>query len=217
MEYSDFFEGNIRADDFNENTMRIVDWIKENRDKFDWAKDPNAYEMSNVFLFAGKYKSENKDVDLESVKAMWEIRKGDFENCNISEKNFVYKICEDAFNSAIEGKALVNDESSHHALRKMAAIGLWLNQQKRDRGLIEYNNPTELLGLIQASKSLRVFHPDLFKKYQFSENISRLCNLQLEHGISDKTANTISDAYQDMMGEKEEDKVIYENGTEYEK
>lgn len=51
----------------------------------------------------------------------------------------------------MEGRALVNDENSHHALRKMSAIGLWLKQQQRDNGHIEYNNPKEIMQLMECS------------------------------------------------------------------
>ena len=56
------FVDNIRASEFNERAKGIADWIEENKDN-EWAKDPNAYEMTNVFLFAGKYASEGKDIN----------------------------------------------------------------------------------------------------------------------------------------------------------
>lgn len=68
-------------------------------------------------------------------------------------------------------KSLVNDKASHHALRKMHGIGLFCSQQKRDEKEIEYNNPKELLELIQASRTLKGVHPELFEKYQFQKNI----------------------------------------------
>ena len=58
MEYSINFQDNISAQDFNSRANGTLNWIKENRDKFDWAKDPNAYEMTNMFLFGAKYASE---------------------------------------------------------------------------------------------------------------------------------------------------------------
>lgn len=85
----------------------------------------------------------------------------DFANCNISENNFVYQICKDSYESAMSGRSLVNDQNSHHALRKMAGLGLYLKQQQRDRRKIVYDNPVELLELLSCSKSLKVFHPDL--------------------------------------------------------
>lgn len=45
---------NIRYEEFDFRTEGILNWIKENRDKEEWAKDPNAYEMTNVFLLAKK-------------------------------------------------------------------------------------------------------------------------------------------------------------------
>ncbi len=87
MDYSNFVQDNISSYDFNDRVTEIVDWIKENRGKFDWAKDQNAYEMTNVFLFGAKYKSEGKDINIDSIKEMWDIRSKDFQNCNISSKS----------------------------------------------------------------------------------------------------------------------------------
>ena len=125
---------------------------------------------------------------------MWDIRSRDFERCNISSNNFVYAICEDTYKSAITGKPLVNDENSHHALRKMAGLGLYLKQQQRDTGEISYNNPQELLQFLQCSSSLKTFHPDLFDKYAFSENINVLCNLQSQHKLPNEISQSIQDA-----------------------
>lgn len=186
MEYSINFQDNISAHDFNSRAEGITNWIKENRTQHEWAKDPNAYEMANVFLFGAKYASEGKDINLETLKEMWQIRSADFANCNISDNNFVYTICEDAYNSALNGRALVNDENSHHALRKMAGIGLYLNQQQRDGVTIQFNNLTELQTLIQTSSTLKALHPNLFEKYKFAENIEVLCSL-MEKNLDDKT------------------------------
>ena len=72
----------------------------------------------------------------------------------------------------MSGRILVNDQNSHHALRKMAGIGLYLKQQQRDRGKVVYDNPMELLELLSSSKSLKVFHPDLYERYAFEQNLS---------------------------------------------
>lgn len=49
MEYSRNFVNNIRSSEFNERAKGIANWIEENKDKEEGAKDPNAYEMTNVF------------------------------------------------------------------------------------------------------------------------------------------------------------------------
>ena len=77
---------------------------------------------------------EGERIDTETLREMWEIRSQDFASCNISENNFVYQICKDSYEAAMSGRILVNDQNSHHALRKMAGIGLYLKQQQRDRG-----------------------------------------------------------------------------------
>ncbi len=89
---------------------------------------------------------------------------------------------------------MVNDENSHHALRKMAGLGLYLKQQQRDTGTISYNNPQELLQLLQCSSSLKTFHPDLFEKYAFEQNINALCKLQLEQELPSEIVQSIKDA-----------------------
>lgn len=191
MDYNTNFQDNISSSSFNTTSQNTLQWIKENREKFDWAKDPNSYEMINLFLFGAKYHHEGKDVDIETLIQMWDIRSKDFENCNISSNNFVYRICEDAYRSVIDNKPLVNDENSHHALRKMAGLGLFLKQQQRDSNQVNYNNPQELLQLLVCSNSLKTFHPELFDRYCFKQNIGVLCRLQLENELPDEIKDTI--------------------------
>ncbi len=194
MDYSYSFQDNIPSSTFNTTSKNVLNWIEENRDSFDWAKDPNAYEMTNLFLFGAKYSHEGKDVDIDSLTKMWNIRSRDFERCNIGENNFVYAICHDSYQSALSGKAMVNDENSHHALRKMAGLGLYLKQQQRDTGEVSFNNPQELLQLLQCSSSLKTFHPELFDKYAFEDNINVLYDLQLKHELPSEISQCIHDA-----------------------
>lgn len=194
MDYSYNFQDNIPSSTFNTTSKNILNWIEENHDSFDWAKDPNAYEMTNLFLFGSKYLNEGKDIDIDTLTKMWNIRSHDFERCNISENNFVYAICHDSYQSALLGKAMVNDENSHHALRKMAGLGLYLKQHQRDTGEVSFNNPQELLKLLQCSSSLRTFHPKLFDKYAFKDNINVLCDLQLKHELPSEISQSIQDA-----------------------
>lgn len=191
MDYSYSFQDNIPSYTFNSTSKNVLNWIEENRDKD--GKDPNSYEMTNLFLFGAKYYHEGEKIDIDTLSKMWNIRSKDFERCNISDNNFVYRICEDSYQSIISGKPLVNDENSHHALRKMAGLGLYLKQQQRDMGTISYNNPQELLQLLQCSSSLKTFHPDLFDKYAFETNINILCNLQLEHELPGELYRSIED------------------------
>lgn len=199
MDYSYSFESNIPYDTFNSTSRNVLSWIEENRDKFDWAKDPNAYEMVNLFLFGSKYSQEGKEVDTETLTRMWNIRSKDFEGCNIGTNHFVYTICQDSYNSAISGNAMVNDENSHHALRKMAGLGLYLKQQQRDNGEISYNNSQELLQLLQCSSSLKTFHPELFERYAFTENIKALCKLQLQNELPSEIAQFINEAQDEIF------------------
>lgn len=192
------FQDNIQSFTFNSTTENVLNWIEENRDKFDWAKDPNAYEIVNLFLFGGKYAQEGIEIDLKTLSKMWQIRSKDFEGCNIGPNHFVYAICSDAYQSAVSGKAMVNDENSHHALRKMAGIGLYLKQQQRDNGQISYNNPQELLSLLGCSKTLQSFHPGLFEKYAFGKNLDVLCNLQLSHNLKPEVSDAIKKAQQQL-------------------
>lgn len=205
MEYNMTFQDNIPERDFNSRAQGTLNWIKENRDKFDWAKDPNAYEMTNFFLFGAKYASEGQDIDMQSLEEMWKIRSQDFANCGIGEKNFVYGICEDSFNAAKSGRALVNDENSHHALRKMAGIGLYLKQQQRDGHEIKYDNLSEFQVLLETSRTLKGVHPDLFEKYKFGENIEVIYGL-LEKNLDEQSKKTILDAKQELLGITKQDR-----------
>lgn len=182
---------NILPEEFNSRAEGVLNWINENRSSFDWAKDPNSYEMINLFLLGSKYSNEGHNIDKSILKQIWEIRKQDFEPIGISSNNFIYRICEDSYQSSQDGKPLVNDEASHHALRKMAGIGLYLSQQKRDNKEIQYNNPTELIELLETSRTLKGIHPELFEKYQFDKNLQTLVRLQPENALSDKINNQV--------------------------
>lgn len=197
MEYRNL-QQNIYEEEFNDRAKGIVGWIKENRGKEEWTLAPNAFEMTNVFLLGAKYASEGVDIDKETLKEMWDIRSGDFARCGISENNFVYKICEDSYNASQEGRALVNDEASHHALRSMADIGLFLNRQKYKRQKVEFNNPHKLLELAEASRTLKGIHPELFERYGFKENLKTLEKLQPENGLS----NRIKKAMEEIFDER---------------
>ncbi len=214
MEYSINFQDNISAQDFNNRANGTLNWIKENRDKFDWAKDPNAYEMTNMFLFGAKYASEGKEIDIQALDEMWNIRSKDFENCKVSENNFIYSICQDAHNAAVNGRVLVNDENSHHALRKMAGIGLYLKQQQRDGQKVCFDNLTELQTLMASSKTLKGLHRDLFDKYKFGDNIEVLCNLMLENNLDDKTKQALLASRDELLtDEKPKELLKKENKT----
>ena len=54
MDYNSSFQDNIAFTSFNSVSQGVLKWIEENRDKFERAKDPNAYEMANLFLFGAK-------------------------------------------------------------------------------------------------------------------------------------------------------------------
>lgn len=205
MEYSRNFVNNIRSSEFNERAKGIADWIEENKDKEEGAKDPNAYEMTNVFLFAGKYASEGKDVNLETIERIWNLRKGDFERCGVQTNNFIYQICEQSYKSAMSKRTLVNDESSHSALRKMAGIGLYLMQQKRENGQdIDYNNFGELMDLIEDAKQLKQRHPILHGELKFENNLNMLYRIQRIH-LNEQSRVELDNMYNEYrnMQEKE--------------
>lgn len=201
------FQDNIPERDFNSRAQGTLNWIKENRDKFDWAKDPNAYEMTNFFLFGAKYAAEGQDINIQYLEEMWKIRSLDFANCGIGENNFVYGICEDSFNGSKNGRALVNDENSHHALRKMAGIGLYLKQQQRDGHEIRYDNLSEFQVLLETSRTLKGVHPELFEKYKFGENIEVIYGL-LEKNLDEQSKKTILDAKQKLLGVTKQDREV---------
>ncbi len=204
MNYNINFQENIMQEQFNSRVEGILNWIKENREKEEWAKDPNTFELTNVFLFAGKYAQERQKVDKDSLRQMWEIRSQDFERCGVSNESFIYRICEDSYLSAMEGRALVNDENSHHALRRMAGIGLYLKQQQRNiqkqnsERQVDYNNPQELLELMECAKTLKTFHPDLFEKYRFEQNIDDIMLVQTQHEMSKEMEDKLRQAQEQI-------------------
>ncbi len=199
MQYDNNFKDNIPYNLFNFSAKNVLNWINDNREKYDWAKDPNAYEMTNLFLFASKYRNEGEMIDISCIKDLWNVRKDDFQECDISENSFVYKIVQDAYQSVINGEPLVTDSDSHDALRKMAGIGLNLYQQKRDNGQIIYNNPQELMELLSHSKSLKKSHPDLFQKYSFQVNIDKLCELQLSQELPEEIKDAITEQQSQLL------------------
>ena len=164
--------------------------------------------MTNVFLLGAKYAEEGQDIDKATLQEMWDIRSSDFAECGILENNFVYKICEDAFKASQNGRALVNDEASHHALRSMADIGLFLNNQKARGEKVEFNNPSQLLELLEASRTLKGVHPELFEKYAFRENLQTIAKLQLEKDNSMETRiqNAMDSVFEEHSSEKTSEK-----------
>lgn len=199
MEYQNIRE-NIFPEQFNKRAEGIVEWIKDNREKEEWAKDPNAFEMTNVFLLGAKYAQEGVDVNKETLKQMWDIRSQDFARCGVSENNFVYQICKDSYEASQKGRALVNDEGSHIALTEMADIGLFLNKQKARDEKVEFNNPEQLLRLLEGARTLKGVHPELFEKYGFKQNLQSIARLQLERDNS--LADRIEKAMDLAFGEQ---------------
>lgn len=198
VEYNIDFQDRISRYEFEGKAKQIADWIEANKNLYDWAKDPNAYEMVNVFLFAGKYASEGKNVDTKDVERIWNLRSGDFEGCGISENHFVYQICKQSYEAAISGHALVEDEKSHHALRKMAGIGLYVMQQKRDH-MITYNNFNELEELMEDTKVLKQNYPELHETLKFGSNIKALYKLQKLNLNDEISIKRLEDLYQEYQ------------------
>lgn len=213
MDYNINFQDNIPSYEFNERVKGILNWIKENREKNEGAKDPNAYELTNVYLLAAKYIQEKQQINTDNLKQMWDIRSQDFARCGVTQDSFIYKICEDSYVSAMQGKAPVNDENSHHALRKLAGIGLYLKQEQRNNEKINYDNPGELIQLLECSKTLRTFHPDLFDKYRFSPNIDKIVQLQLQHEMPEQISEKIQQLQQQLQQESSINKDNIEHST----
>ena len=59
MEYNNFRD-NIDPTMFDYTSTNVLNWIKENRTEEEFAKDPNAYEMTNLFLFGAKYRRRGR-------------------------------------------------------------------------------------------------------------------------------------------------------------
>lgn len=50
MDYSSTFQDNIPSSMFNSIAHNVLGWINENRDAFDWAKDPNILQKIILFM-----------------------------------------------------------------------------------------------------------------------------------------------------------------------
>lgn len=203
MEYRNLSQ-NIYPEEFNDRADGILKWIQDNREIDEMAKDPNAFEMTNVFLLGAKYAQEGVDINQGTLKEMWDIRSQDFARCGVSENSFVYRICEDSYQASQEGRALVNDEASHHALRSMADIGLFLSRQHTKEGKMEFNNPNQLLELLEASRTLKGVHPELFERYGFKENLQTIARLQLEKqsGLETRIQSAMEAVFSEQTTEK---------------
>lgn len=204
MEYRNLRD-NIYPEQFNEKSEGILNWIKENREK-----DPNVFEMTNVFLLGAKYAEEGYEINKEILKEIWEICSKDLPKCGVHDGGVVYGICKDAYKASQLGNALVNDVDSHCALRKMADIGLFFHQKLTKGEKLDYNNPEGLCELIENSKTLKTFYPDLFQRYGFEPNLQLIVKLQSEKPNSLETR--IGKAMESVLGEqtrerRSEDKV----------
>lgn len=198
MEYRNI-EQNIYPEEFNEKAQTILGDIKKYREE-EWAKDPNAFQMTNLFLLGAKYADEGYEINKETLKEMWEIRSKDFARCGVHDGGVVYGICEDAYKASQLGNALVNDVDSHCALRKMAGIGLFFHQKLSKGEKLDYNNPGELCELIENSKTLKILHPDLFERYGFEPNLQMIAKLQSEKENS--LQGRIGKAMESVFGEQ---------------
>ena len=201
MEYRHIHE-NIYPEQFNETSKGILDWTKEFREKEEWAKDPNVFQMTNIFLLGAKYAEEGFDINKETLKELWDIRSKDFARCGVGEGSFVYGICEDAYKASQEEKAWVNDVDSHCALRTMADIGLVLYRQHYKGEEMKFDNAAQLYELIEDSRTLKTLHPDLYERYGFERNLEHFQNLQPENALSGK----IQKAMDALVPQKAEEK-----------
>ncbi len=208
-EMSDF----ISEFDINVRIAGIAGWIKGNRNT-----DPNAFEMVNLFLFAGKYASEGSRIDKGSLTELWNMRSEDFSKCNIDKNHFVYKIAEITYQSAMEGNSLVNNAESHIALRRMAGVGLFLMQQKRDMGSINYNNYGEMMELLKSASILKETNPDVFESASVGQFTELLVSLQpTEHlnGFQKEEIEFYSSKLKNSSGEDiSTNKTIYKKVTQ---
>ncbi len=69
-----------------------------------------------------------------------------------------------------------------------------MDKKNRTNEEIVYDNPKELLELLNSSKSLKAFHPDLYKKYAFEANMDVLCRLQLSRDLPEQFEEKIKSA-----------------------
>lgn len=61
---------------------------------------------------------------------------------------------------------------------------------------------------LECSNSLKTFHPNLFDRYGFKENINVLCNLQLENELPVQLVSEIKDSYNKIFNKSTPNKTI---------
>lgn len=132
----------------------IYNWMQN--DEHAKAADPNAYELVELFAKVNNVKLSGGEISPKAeqqLNEIWENRKNNFVSNGIGRDNLSYQICNDCFNGTLSQQYI--DLASIKALQKMAAVDLWLRQEKRNGNEVQYNNDhelTEIGNYINASK-----------------------------------------------------------------
>lgn len=91
----------------------------------------------------------------------------------------------------------------------MTGIGLYCSQQKRDNKTVEYNNPTELLELVEASRTLKGIHPELYERYHFQASLERLYELQPKNSLQGRIEKAMKEMNQKEEVEKQVEEIEF--------
>ena len=124
---------------------KIYNWITSNEDHL--KLDPNAFELVEILklLSTSKLKLDGNPISADVQKKMdfiWENRKENIENNNLSYDSLFFNICESTYDGELAHINLTDNVK--HTLKKMAAIDLYINQRRREEPMYMYDNETEI-------------------------------------------------------------------------
>ena len=120
------------------------------------ALDPSASIMVSLLADYNNFKLENTIISEKTEKQialLFKTEKLNYVRNNIGIDNVAYRICHDMYEGNLKQKALKAKDAV--ALQMMAAISLFINQQLRDDGEVNYDRTNEwqiLKNLVNDSK-----------------------------------------------------------------
>lgn len=126
-------------------------WIKNNLDT-----DLNAYEMVEQATTLNNAKLQGAEISertFTKLEESWKIRKHGLLERNLSEAYLASHICENVIEGNLKNTLLPTP--AIEVIKKIAAIDLYLTQQKRDNNKVEYNNFMEYLEICKNYELLK--------------------------------------------------------------
>ena len=107
--------------------------------------DPNAYELTGLFIDANNARLDGKAISEEAsshLNEMWENRRENYLKNNIGTNNLSFRICSDCYDGKLSNTKFSTEATA--LLQRLAGVSLYLNQEVRNNGFVNYNNIWEL-------------------------------------------------------------------------